>query len=355
MKPLVPTSLPLSQRCFRLAQWNQRAVRKGRHSSSLSHLQEELTLRKLPPILDRSSQTASRLLYATVHDAFGNDLHPLDPEDQILPGYHLVYFPPDTNLSSLLPDGTDPLHSPGPPFHRRLWAGGEIFFNDTITFRGEALSCHEHIENVQVKGNAGREKIFVTINRQIKVGKERIATGQKAAIVENRRLVFMQGRPEGQPSERNVGRSTREAAISRTLTPSLGLLFRFSALTFNAHRIHLDQAYCRDVEGHRNLLVHGPLSLVLMLHFLQSHLRSVAAPLQGVKKPDAIVHVEYQCLAPLYAEEQLKVCLWRKNQHVWATWIEGPNGGLAVRGTVTTAPATAEQGQASHALGSNNA
>ncbi|KAL8995702.1 MAG: hypothetical protein Q9188_006747 [Gyalolechia gomerana] len=327
-----------------MTQWNQYAACKGRHSSSLSHLKEELTSRKLPPIFDRSSQTASRLLYATVHDAFGGSLHPFEAEHQLLPSYHLVYFPPDTKLSSLLPDGTDPLHSPGSPFHRRMWAGGEISFNDTILFKGDELSCHEHIDDVEVKSKVGEERVFVTINREIKYGTEKVQRGQRAAVVENRKLVFMRDRPrpadalEVQPSKRDVVKSPHEATLSRTLTPSLGLLFRFSALTFNAHRIHLDQAYCRDVEGHRNLLVHGPLSLVLMLHLLQSCLTAGAQAREG-RKPDVIVHVEYRCLAPLYAEEELKVCLWQKHPFVWVTWIEGPDGGLAVRGTVTTAPA----------------
>ncbi|KAI4179340.1 MAG: hypothetical protein L6R41_007903 [Letrouitia leprolyta] len=306
-----------------------------------------MTSRKLPSIIDNSHQTASKLLYTTVHDAFGQGLHPFDAKHQLMRGYHLVYFPPNTPLSSLLPDGTDPLHSPGPPFNRRMWAGGEIFFNETIPLGGKerALTCHEHVEGIEVKSKAGREMVFVTINRRIMMGEETRDVGLKAAIVEKRKLVFMEDRPQpidapgGQPSNREIVRSPYEATVARALTPSPGLLFRFSALTFNAHRIHLDQAYCRDVEGHRNLLVHGPLSLVLMLHLLQSHLKSAGAPTAYGKQPDIIVHVEYQCLAPLYAEEELKVCLSRKSQYVWKTWIEGPDGGLAVRGTVTTAEA----------------
>ncbi|KAL9023319.1 MAG: hypothetical protein Q9196_007275 [Gyalolechia fulgens] len=231
-----------------------------------------------------------------------------------------------------------------------MWAGGEIYFNGTLAFKGGGLSCYEHINDVEVKSKPGEERVFVNIKREIKFGTKQVQTGQKPAIVENRKLVFMQDRPraadapEGQPTKRDIVRPPHEAGFSRTLTPSLGLLFRFSALTFNAHRIHLDQAYCRDVEGYRNLLVHGPLSLVLMLHLLQSFL-SAGPQLQDGKQPDVPIHVEYKCLAPLYAEEELKVCLWRKHPYVWVTWIEGPDGGLAVRGTVTTAPAERRQSQ----------
>lgn len=342
MKSLVPRSLLLLHQCSRTTQWSQYAACKGRLSSTLSYLEQGMTSRNLPPIFDYSHQTASKLLYTTVHDAFGHDLHPFDAKHQLMPGYHLVYFPPDTTLSSLLPDGTDPLHSPGPPFNRRMWAGGEVFFNEPIYLEGKPLTCQEHIEDVEVKSKVGKEKVFVTIKREIKLGEEPQETGLNAAIIEKRKLVFMHDRPRpidapnGEPAKRDIVKSPHEVTVSRTLTPSLGLLFRFSALTFNAHRIHLDQGYCRDIEGHRNLLVHGPLSLVLMLHLLQSHLKSARAPRGDQQK---IVHVEYQCLAPLYAQEELKVCLSRKSPYVWKTWIEGPDGGLAVRGTVTTAEA----------------
>ncbi|KAL8735252.1 MAG: hypothetical protein Q9181_002906 [Wetmoreana brouardii] len=129
-----------------------------------------------------------------------------------------------------------------------------------------------------------------------------------------------------------------EPEYSHTLTPTAALLFRFSALTFNAHAIHLDKQYCRDVEGHRNLLVHGPLTVVLMLQILQGY-QAAKAKEEG-KNRELITHVDYRNLAPLYAEEEMKVCVRQKADHVWATWIEGPDGGLAVRGTVTMAPRT---------------
>ena len=113
--------------------------------------------------------------------------------------------------------------------------------------------------------------------------------------------------------------------------PTKQLLFRFSALTFNAHSIHLDSAYTRDVEGYRNLLVHGPLSLTLLLTSTQTYLAK-----QGL----AINGIEYRNLAPLYADEELTICGRPKNSArmtgAWEVWIENKDGGLAVRGTVQT-------------------
>lgn len=99
-------------------------------------------------------------------------------------------------------------------------------------------------------------------------------------------------------------------------------------MTFNAHSIHLDKEYTQNQEGYRNLLVHGPLTLTLLLSVLQRHLDGL-----GLR----VDHIEYKNLAPLFVEEQLTVCGKPKNEDgTWDVWIEGPDGGLAVRGTVRT-------------------
>ncbi|KAL9011171.1 MAG: hypothetical protein Q9173_003965 [Seirophora scorigena] len=312
----------------------------GRHSSSLSKLKQKLILRKLPSIKDCSSPTPSRLLRVTLPNAFWVPEKIANAPTLMEPGHHLVYFPPSTTLSSLLPDNTDPLHSPGTPFTRRMWAGGDITFHGNIPLRSglynRLIICREKTTDVEIKGNEGEEKVFVTIRRDIGY-----RTG-KALIIENRRLVFMRDRPNAAvgstvlTNQRDPVKPQHKPDVSQTFTPSAALLFRFSALTFNAHRIHLDPNYCRDVEGHRNLLVHGPLSLILMLQFLRVHLANGGQT--GPEKSDIVSDVEYRCLAPLYAGEDLQVCVRKKDTHAWETWIEGPDGGLAVRGTVRTAP-----------------
>jgi hydroxyacyl-ACP dehydratase HTD2-like protein with hotdog domain len=115
--------------------------------------------------------------------------------------------------------------------------------------------------------------------------------------------------------------------FSVVLTPSASLLFRFSALTFNAHKIHLDLQYAHKVEGHRNLLVHGPLSLVLMLSVLRAQL----------KRDQVVTSFSYRNLAPLYADEEMKICLRNdiNKPDKFEVWIEGKHGGFAVRGTAT--------------------
>jgi hypothetical protein len=141
------------------------------------------------------------------------------------------------------------------------------------------------------------------------------------------------------------------------LTPTPALLFHYSALTYNAHRIHLDSAYCREVEGYRDLLVHGPLSLTLMLSVLQSQLS------HDGNQSEFIDAISYRHIAPLYVGQPMRICVALQLSWVtkigdeenasdeaeklgkgeepgitkkWEIWIENQDGGLCVRGTVTT-------------------
>jgi hydroxyacyl-ACP dehydratase HTD2-like protein with hotdog domain len=130
-----------------------------------------------------------------------------------------------------------------------------------------------------------------------------------------------------------------------TLVPDEKLLFHFSALTFNAHAIHLDPLYARAREGHRGIVVHGPLSLTLMLTLLRARLERDSVG----DTPWRLRSLDYRNVAPLYVDEKVKVCLRKSSQKTkstrkeeeendvtrWDVWVEGPDGGLAVKGTAT--------------------
>jgi hydroxyacyl-ACP dehydratase HTD2-like protein with hotdog domain len=109
------------------------------------------------------------------------------------------------------------------------------------------------------------------------------------------------------------------------LIPDATLLFRYSALTFNAHAIHLDPDYCREIEGYKNLLVHGPLSLSLLELMLHNHIKD--------KVENFVEHISYKHLAPLYVGEPIKLCGRELGNSRYELWIEGPHGGLAVMAT----------------------
>ena len=238
------------------------------------------------------------------------------------PGYQLVYFPFKGPLSSLKDDGTDPAHSPGAPYNRLMWAGGFMHFDQPVRYHSENRRCIETIRNVEVKGREGDEKVFVMLKRCVVEGDSTRLT------IEGRILVYMrQSLKEKSRSMPKLVKPPSSPDFSHTLTPTAGLLFRFSALSYNAHRIHLDREYCQQIEGHRNLLVHGPLTLTLMLEMLAGHLAHTL---------EEIVRVQYKNLAPLYADEAMTVCGKQRATGVYEVWIEGKDGGLAVKGSVRT-------------------
>lgn len=319
-----------------------------RHSSDLSELKAEMKARRLPVISDVYTPIPTRLLNATLADFLPNYFV---AQPGALPfGYHLVHFSPPIRSSKLLPDGTDPMQSPGGLFTRRMWAGGDINFGRRKNFNNSPFHCVERIADVEVKGHEENQKIFVKFERSVFPGERPGASRNEAGrwtggfLQETRTLVFMRNdRPKAPVDASNtpdkILKPEQSPDFSHHLVPTPALLFRFSALTFNAHAIHLDKQYCREVEGHRNLLVHGPLSLVLMLQFLQHCLvKENNERTEG--KREFIRSIQYRNLAPLYAEEDMRICLKRKARDDlhgnWDIWIEGRDGGYAVKGAVKT-------------------
>ncbi|EEH49798.1 uncharacterized protein PADG_05877 [Paracoccidioides brasiliensis Pb18] len=340
---------------------------------SFSVLRNELTQRRLPLFYDYLSPQQSHLLNLSLDDFIptsgstsannGNATalpsSVLDPRP--LPaGHHLVYFPPHVPSSQLLPDGTDTLHYPGPPFNRRMWAGGWVrFYNDgndePLLLNGQRAVCIEGIRDVSVKGKDGEEKVFVAVERRVAVVREgeeeeeirgRVWTvGEEekgdAVVVERRNLVFMRDREGGvEKVKRRAVKAPLNPDFSHALIPSRSLLFRFSALTFNAHSIHLDRGYAQNIEGYQDVLVHGPLTLTLMLTIFQNQISALSGG-QVV-----IGSIEYRNLSPLFVEQEMRICAKRKGSGngdghaaapagAWDIWVEGLDGGLAVKGTVT--------------------
>lgn len=349
-------------------------------SSISDSLQQELTARRLPLTYDYLSPQPSHLLNLSLPDVlpYSTPFASAKHETTVLPsiqsprympeGHHLIYFPPQVTLSQLLPDGTDNLHYPGNPFNRRLWAGGSVTFPSTgrLLLNGQRAVCVEVIRNVNIKGREGEEKIFVTIERRFASVQEdedeadtrsRVLDSSSSVLTEQRELVFLRDRTTQQVDSQKMPRTEQSRLvkcalerhwfiddantkfslpqapthpeISYRITPTKALLFRFSALTFNAHLIHLDPAYTRDVEGHQDLLVHGPLTLTLMLRVLSSHLAMMGRSLR---------RIEYRNLAPLYVSQEMMIGAKMKEKNdptSWEVWVKGPLG-LAVRGTIWT-------------------
>ncbi|CCU77387.1 putative Hydroxyacyl-thioester dehydratase type 2 [Blumeria hordei DH14] len=296
-------------------------------------LREQLLARPAITYFDHMSPTPSNLLRTLLSSYLpfigkyqDDEIRSKDNKFCLPLGHHFVYFHSDVACCDLLPDGTDNYHSPGLPFERRLWVGGTINFAQPMNlFPKMKMMCKEKIIDVRITGEQNNEKIYVVTNRKIIDQHTRILD-----ISEDRTVVFMRRKKSGVITERlNAQKPRMEPQYSVTVRPTRTLLFRFSALTYNAHRIHLDDVFCRQVEGLKSMIVQGPLTVVFMLAVLTEQLC----------ERSRIISFSYRNLAPLYVEEDMKICVKKGaktgGESLWHLWIEGPQGGYAVKGTAT--------------------
>ena len=234
-------------------------------------------------------------------------------------------------------------------------------FLRNIPTDGESFFCLERIGDVTFRRTEGKQRAYVKVIRKIYAGKyprdpnfvnsveDEDRPHAKAFLIEGRILAFLQdGDQESSQAESQTSdygsQLKMERHFSHTMVPTRELLFRFSALTFNAHAIHFDKAYCREVEGHRNLLVQGPLTAVLMAEVLQSYLRKLAGGgKSSSQRAQKIQSLTYRNWTPLYAEEEMRICVRKKEGSsdlkgitTWDVWIERPDGLIAVKGTFKT-------------------
>jgi 3-methylfumaryl-CoA hydratase len=186
--------------------------------------------------------------------------------DALPPGWHVVYFTPRVATRDLRADGT-PAQSgvmPDMPLPRRMFAGQSIRFHRPLRI-GQTLRQETELADIALKSGATGTLVFTTVVSRI--------SGPDGLAVEDERHIV--SRAEVKPGERNQA-PRREPAPSdvawrRTITPDPILLFRFSALTFNSHRIHYDHDWATKTEGYPALVVHGPLTQTLLIDFARDH------------------------------------------------------------------------------------
>jgi len=173
---------------------------------------------------------------------------------------HFCLAQPVAGLDSLGPDGHPARGGflPPVPLPRRMWAGGGVEFKAPLII-GAEVTRHSSIESVEMKQGRSGALCFVTVMHDYS------AEGQ-LCVRERQDIVY-----RGAPSSKEAGAAKPEdpaprGTHHRTVTPTPTMLFRYSAITFNGHRIHYDAPYAREVEGYGGLVVHGPLQATLMAH-----------------------------------------------------------------------------------------
>ena len=189
---------------------------------------------------------------------------PIAPGLPILPLWHWLYFLPTHRQSEIGTDGHAKRGGflPPVPLPRRMWAGGRFEFREPVRV-GDAVSRTSTIENVVTKTGRSGTLVFVTVRHDL-----RRAGEAEPAIVEHHDIVYREAKKPGDvdppPQAAEAG-----APWQRELLPDDVLLFRYSALTFNGHRIHYDRRYVTEVEGYPGLIVHGPLIATLLMDLLR--------------------------------------------------------------------------------------
>lgn len=174
---------------------------------------------------------------------------------------HLCLAPPAAPTSELGPDGHPARGGFLPPvaLPRRMWAGGAFTFHDDIRV-GELVTRDSKIRDVVVKEGRAGTLCFVTVDH-------RILSGDRLVMEERQDIVYRSEDASG--AAKKTPEPALKGANSVTVQPSPTLLFRYSALTFNGHRIHYDAPYARNEEGYPGLIVHGPMQATMLAHYAE--------------------------------------------------------------------------------------
>lgn len=243
------------------------------------------------------------------------DIEAAPGEGEPLPaGWHWLFFNPFVRRSELGVDGHPRRGGflPDVALPRRMWAGGRLVYHKPLVIGGPAEKASE-ITKVAAKSGRAGQLVFVTVRHTI-------AQDGVTAVEEEQDIVYREApapdapRPQPQAAPDN-------AEWSETFDPDPVLLFRYSALTSNGHRIHYDQPYATQEEGYPDLVVHGPLIATLLQKFAREcrpgrrlsafDFRGMAPLFVGRR-----FHLE---AAPAEAEGSLDV------------WARGPEGELAMK------------------------
>ena len=198
---------------------------------------------------------AATLDHAETPWAAGTPLPPL---------WHWLYFLPLHRQSEIGPDGHAKRGGflPPVPLPRRMWAGSQFEFRAPLRI-GDAVERTSTIADVTVKEGRSGQLVFVKVRHDLRAN-----GAADPALVEFHDIVYRANRQPGDVEPAPVA-APAGAAWQREVQPDDVLLFRYSALTFNGHRIHYDRRYVTEVEGYPGLVVHGPLIATLLMDLLR--------------------------------------------------------------------------------------
>ena len=242
------------------------------------------------------------------------------PDSAVPPLWHWLYFLPVSPLAEAGPDGHPKRGGFLPPVElpRRMWAGGRLTFHAPLRAGSEAARTST-IANIEDKTGRSGRLVFVTVQH-------RYESGEALCIEEEHDIVYRDAPQPGASAPKPVAAPQGET-WSRTLTASALMLFRYSALTFNGHRIHYDFPYVTQEEGYPGLVVHGPLIATLLLDLVHR------------ERPDAtIATFAFRAVRPTFAGNAFTLCgKLADDARSVELWAKDHDGYLTMQATATLA------------------
>lgn len=257
---------------------------------------------------DRILESTMQAMAATL------DLDSYPREGQPLPaGWQWLFFNPYVRRSSLGVDGHPAKGGFLPPVElpRRMWAGSRIQYINELPV-GVDATRQSRITRVQPKEGRRGSLCFVTVEHTTR-------HSDTVCIVEEQDIVYREATPSNSGPAPKPEPYEGKPQWSEDFTADTTLLFRYSALTFNGHRIHYDQPYARDEEGYEDLVVHGPLTSTLLQQFAIQH-----------GKHGRLKEFSFRGVAPLFVGQPFKLEGRERDDKTLEVWARGPAGDLAM-------------------------
>ena len=235
------------------------------------------------------------------------------PGDILPPLWHWLYFLAPARQSKIANDGHAERGDflPPIPLPRRMWAGSRFEFHHPL-HAGEEVNRVSTIKSINYKEGRSGQLAFVTVRHEIR-------TDLENAISEEHDIVYRDHALEGMKSP-PAKKVSQIADYTKKIEPDPVLLFRYSALTFNGHRIHYDRDYVTKNEGYPGLIVHGPLLATLLVDLLSEQF------------PDkTLSQFEFKAMRPVFDLDTFEVCgSIPDNEGNLQLWIKGPDDALCM-------------------------
>jgi 3-methylfumaryl-CoA hydratase len=243
------------------------------------------------------------------------DLDQVDVHAELPPLWHWLYFTPLARQREIGSDGHAQRGGflPPVPLPRRMWAGGRLEFRQPLRL-GDSVTRVSRVKDVNVKEGRSGSLVFVTVSHEI-------SNAKGVAIDEEHDIVFRDN-PRADAPGPKAQPAPKGELFWREITPDPVLLFRYSALTFNAHRIHYDRSYVTEVEGYPGLIVHGPLIATLLVDVLKRHRPAVR-----------VNRFSFRAIGPLFDIHRFSVCGSDEDSKEIKLWAKDHAGNLAMEAT----------------------